>query len=233
MLCVWNCPGKHEVSDARSPTDTNNVWLLYHGSIVPNRLPLSVLTAMAKLPESLKLRIIGYETVGSQGYLDTIRDTAKALGIAHRIEIIGAVPSVELFKHCQRSDIGLALMPIWSADINMQAMTGASNKAFDYMACGLALVLPDLPDWKSMFVDPGYGVSCVPTDPASIESALRSLIESPAEMRAMGERSRQRIQCDWNYEMQFGQVRRQLDSPCPTRNLIGREINASASGVRR
>jgi glycosyltransferase involved in cell wall biosynthesis len=186
------------------------VWLLYHGSVVPDRLPLSVLTALANLPESVKLRIIGYETVGSQGYTSTIRGRARDLGILHRIEFLGPMPRSDLLRYCQRSDIGLALMPQVTADINMIAMTGASNKAFDYLACGLAVVVPDLPEWNAMFVNPGYGVSCVAADSASIERALRSLIDAPAVMRAMGERGRQRVSKEWNYETQFAALRTHL-----------------------
>jgi glycosyltransferase involved in cell wall biosynthesis len=204
VVCVWNCPEKREVSGPQPPADPGSVWLLYHGSIGPSRLPLTVLTAMANLNESLKLRIVGYETVGSQGYIDAIRDHARVLGIAHRIEIPGTIPTrAELFEYCRRSDIGLSLMPTLSDDINMQAMAGASNKAFDYMACGLALLLSDLPDWTEMFVGQGYGVSCDPMDPGSIEKTLRWLLENPVEMRAIGERGRQRILRDWNYETEF------------------------------
>ena len=38
-------------------------------------------------------------------------------------------------------------------DINLNYMTGASNKPFDYMACGLALLVCDLSDWKQMYVE--------------------------------------------------------------------------------
>ena len=52
-----------------------------------------------------------------------------------------------------RAHVGLALMPLNSNDLNMRHMTGASNKPFDYMAAGLALLVSDLPDWRQMFVD--------------------------------------------------------------------------------
>jgi hypothetical protein len=49
-------------------------------------------------------------------------------------------------------------MPKVSEDINMQAMVGASDKAFDYLACGLALLVSDLPDWRAIYVEAGYGL---------------------------------------------------------------------------
>lgn len=206
VLCVWNCPRREEISGPRPPANGNDIWLLYHGSIVPSRLPLSVLTALARLPETVKLRVIGYETLGSTGYVDTLRSTARALGILHRLDVLEPMPRFELLNHSRRSDIGLALMPLTTDDFNMAAMTGASNKPFDYLSCGLALLVPDLPAWRSLYVEPGYGISCYPDDPASVERALRSLLNDPVEMRAMGERGRQRVDREWNYEAQFAKV---------------------------
>jgi len=97
-----------------------------------------------------------------------------------------------------------------SNDVNMGAMVGASNKPFDYLASGVALLVSDLPDWTSLFVKPGYGVACDPRDPSSIELALWRLIEDPQKLRAMGERGRQRVCREWNYEAQFATVLRCL-----------------------
>ena len=104
------------------------------------------------------------------------------------------------------SDIGLMFVPLQSGDINMRAMVGASNKAFDYLACGLALVVSDLPAWNDLYVNNGYGVACRADDAVSVERVLRKLIDDPAQLRAMGERGRQRIAQEWNYETQFAKV---------------------------
>jgi glycosyltransferase involved in cell wall biosynthesis len=107
---------------------------------------------------------------------------------------------------CRTNDVGLAFMPKNSADVNEQTMSGASNKAFDYLACGLALLVSDLPEWRTMYVDTGVGLTCDPDDPESIAAALQWFIEHPVEMRAMGERGRQRILSEWNYEHEFDPV---------------------------
>jgi spore maturation protein CgeB len=97
-------------------------------------------------------------------------------------------------------------MPMTTDDINMRAMTGASNKAFDYLACGLALLVSDLADWRSFFVDPGYALACNPNNATSIVEALGKYVSDPHSLRAMGERGRRRIAAEWNYETQFGPV---------------------------
>lgn len=203
VLCVWNCPSALEVVAKREPLN-GSFWLLYHGSIVPHRLPVSVIDALATLPEHVKLRVIGYETTGSVGYLDRLRERARQLGVASRLDLIGVVPRrFDLMDWCRRCDAGLAFMPMNTSDFNHQAMTGASNKPFDYLACGLALVVSDLPDWRAAYVDPGYAVACDPQDSESIARSVRRFLDFPELAREMGEKGRQRIMADWNYRSRF------------------------------
>jgi glycosyltransferase involved in cell wall biosynthesis len=205
-LCVWNCPARDEVRPARGAVRADGLWAVYHGSIVPSRLPPTVLEALALLPPSVRLRVIGYETAGHRGYVERLRETAEQLGIAARVEFHRAVPRGALLSWCERSDVGLALMPRLSDDVNEEAMAGASNKPFDYLACGAAVLVSDLPDWRAMYVEPGYGLACDPGEPRSVAAALRWLLERPAARRAMGERGRRRIALEWNYERQFRPV---------------------------
>ena len=206
-LVVWNCPSFEDVAPPRAPHDGGDLWVLYAGSIVPSRLPVSVLGALAKLPERVKLRVIGYETIGHPGYVNMLLETGGRLGISNRVEYLGTVPERrDLLSWCRKCDVGLALMPKESDDPNEQTMAGASNKAFDYLSCGLALLVSDLPDWRIMYVETGYGLTCDPGDAESIATALRWFLDHPIEMRAMGEQGRQRIATDWNYEMKFSPV---------------------------
>lgn len=85
-------------------------------------------------------------------------------------------------------------------------MTGASNKPFDYMAAGLALLVSERPDWSDMFVMPGYARACDPTDPASIAAALDWFLDHPAERRAMGASGHAKIEAKWNYDFAFEPV---------------------------
>lgn len=206
VVCVWNCPRQEEIPPARPADDGSRLVVLYHGSLVPARLPSTVLEALARLPEQVTLRVIGYETAGSSGYVRQLQEMACRLGIAGRVEFARALPRSELLTSCRQCDIGLALMPTQTSDLNLRLMVGASNKPFDYLACGLALLVSDLPDWRATYVTPGYGLACVPEDPASIAGALRWFLDHPQERLVMGSQGRQRVLQEWNYERQFGPV---------------------------
>ena len=122
---------------------------------------------------------MGYETVGSRGYVDSLRALAISLGVADRVEFRGSVPRRELMEICAASDIGLALLPHHTSDVNMISMWGASNKVFDYMACGLVLVMSDQRDWAGPLVEAGCAAQCDPTDANSLAGAIRLLIADP------------------------------------------------------
>lgn len=212
VVTVWNCPALEELGTPRAlPSD--EILLYYHGSIVPSRLPPTVLQSMALLPNTLKLRVVGYETIGHHGYANTLRELASKLGIGERLEIVGSVSTRrDLLELCRQADIGISLMPKSSSDSNEQTMSGASNKPFDYLASGLALLVTALPDWCRMYVDPGYGIACDPQDANSIAAAISFFVDHRAEMHAMGERGRQRIMREWNYELQFAPVLTRLSA---------------------
>jgi glycosyltransferase involved in cell wall biosynthesis len=209
VLCVWNCPALEEVVHPLAEHRNDSVYLWYHGSIVPSQLPPAVIHALTKLPESLRLRVAGYETVGHVGYVEALRKLSQKLGVSERVEFLGAMPRrAELLQQCCNADIGLALF----TKPTREPMVGASNKPFDYLACGLALLVSDLPDWRKIFVESGYGLACDTDDPGSIATALRWFLDHPEERRAMGERGRQRILAEWNYERQFAPVLERLDA---------------------
>jgi glycosyltransferase involved in cell wall biosynthesis len=168
--------------------------------------------ALAHLPERVKLRVIGYETAGSAGYVRQLQDRARQLGLDRRLEVVAALPRFELMEWCRRCDAGLALMPKRAADANQHSMTGASNKVFDYMASGMPLVVSDLPDWRAAYVEPGYALACDPQDPDSIARSVRWLCDHAEEARNMGEKGRQRILRDWNYEACFQPVLRHIQA---------------------
>ncbi len=211
---VWNVPvaGEAQGRAARS-TAKGPLEVLYHGSIVPERVPLTLVEALARLGGRCRLHVVGYFTDGSASYATTLRDEAKRRGVEQLLVLHGAIPArSRLLDFAATCDVGLSFVPVRPSDNNLQTMAGASNKPFDYMARGLALLVTRRPDWEQMFVAPGFGRSCDPQDVESIVEHLRWFEEHRAETRAMGERGTRQIISAWNYERQFEPVATQL---CP------------------
>lgn len=217
--CVWNCPAQSEAkrvcSGRPSRTDglpkqtegeEDDFVVYYHGTLTPKRVPLAVVEALDTLPECVRVKLVGYETEGHSGYVRALRSRASELGIAGRLSVHDARPRHALFEEVRGASIGLSFMPENPADFNLNWMVGASNKPFDYLACGVPLLVSDLPDWVDAYVRPGYARACDPQDPQSIADAIRWYLDHPEKRREMGRRGRRRILDDWNYEHQFKPV---------------------------
>lgn len=202
LRIVWNLPCRTELPHLAASSDARTI-LYYHGSITPERVPESVVDAIAQSRHRICLRIMGYEAPGAPGYVARLVELGKCSGEA-LVEYLGQTPTREgLFAEAARAGIGLALMPRDTNDLNLRFMMGASNKAFDYMGAGLALLVSNLPEWVDALVKPGYGRFCDPADSSSIRAQLDWFAENRSECRNMGARGRAKIENDWNYEKAF------------------------------
>jgi glycosyltransferase involved in cell wall biosynthesis len=219
-LCVWNCPRLDEIQDVNADED-GPLIIYYHGSITSSRLPAQAILAASRFKGAVQIRIAGYEAPGSAGYVQELAKLAAGSGVARLFQPLGSVSRRDdLLRTASRAHIGLAFMPKISEDINQRLMVGASNKAFDYMACGLPLLVTDLPEWVSTFVEPGYARACDPDDVDSIEAELRWYLNHPDERREIGQRCREQIRKAWNYETAFANVIATLESGQKTANLL-------------
>jgi glycosyltransferase involved in cell wall biosynthesis len=205
LRVIWNMPRRAELpplDDQPAPP----LVLHYHGGISPDLLPLAIVEAVRRLRGRACLRIIGYETPGAAGYVQRLIELGGGNDPTGIIHYAGQVPRADLVAMAAHAHVGLALIPCYGNDVNFRHMTGASNKAFDYMAAGLALLVWDRPDWRAMFVAPGYARACDPTDPELVTAALIWFLDHPAERRAMGTSGRAKIAAEWNYDIAFAPV---------------------------
>jgi glycosyltransferase involved in cell wall biosynthesis len=211
VFTVWNCPNRSELRRRTSLRRRDQpLRLVYQGSLVPGRLPLTVVDALARTSEPIELWITGYETIGSANHAAEILRRAASVGIAERVHVLPVMPREAMLDRTAENDLGLALMPTTAADINESTMAGASNKAFEYLACGVPLLVTDLDDWRRMFVNEGVALSCDPGKVASIQSALDYAISHRDELERMGTLGRMRVDNEWNYETQFAPVMRAM-----------------------
>jgi glycosyltransferase involved in cell wall biosynthesis len=210
LRIVWNLPRLVELP-SRNPPPGAPIVLHYHGNISPQLIPQQLVDALVRSPYDYRLRIMGYESPGARGYAARLVELGKrhSAGI---VEYVGQVSRDRLLAEAAQASIGVALMPHNTSDINLVNIVGASNKAFDYMASGLALLVTAQPEWVQNFVVPGYGRNCDPAEIGSIAEQLSWFAEHPVELRAMGLRGRSKIESDWNYDTAFSPVVAELEA---------------------
>ena len=217
LRIVWNLPALDDLPVLTGKPEAP-VVVYYHGNITPERLPESVPAAISRFGGAAVLKVAGYEAPSGEGYVTALERRWGRCAEGGLIDRAGPLPYRRLLEQASRCHIGLALMPMASNDINMRHMAGASNKAFDYMAAGLALVVSDLPGWRDLFVERGHAMSCDPRNADSVEAALRRLIGRPGERARMADLSRRQIERFWHYEAFFGPILAELDETIARRS---------------
>lgn len=75
-------------------------------------------------------------------------------------------------------------------------------KMFEYMSAALPVVASDFPDWRAIVERYGCGLCVDPTQPDEIARAIETLLADPVRARQMGERGREGILRDLNWESQ-------------------------------
>lgn len=205
LQVVWNVPRLAELPDKPEKPDVPLVvW--YHGSINPERLPETVLEAIATFDGAIRLRIAGYESPGAKGYIQTLIKKWNSDDLT-LISYVGEIEYHEdLLNLAAECHAGLALMPLITNDINMKYMVGASNKPFDYMAAGMFLIVSDLPEWREVYVSSGHSIACDPSSSVSLIDCFRWLMENRSKINEVGKLNREKIQDQWNFESLFKQV---------------------------
>jgi GT2 family glycosyltransferase len=207
MLCVWNTPLKEEVVPSRPcPSPPTHLKLLYHGSIVPDRFPMTYLEALAAAGPGITLRLVGYVSNAFPNYVRDLKAKAEQLGVADQFEFLGPLSRIPLMSSASECDVGLAMLRITNDDINMRHMVGASNKPFDYLSQGLSIVVSPDPEWEKLYVANGCAVSCSLDDVSALTETFHWLRDNPEQVYAMGQRGRESVLNDWSYESQFKPV---------------------------
>ena len=197
---VWNCPRLSEVRPLPEQPSRISRKLWYHGSIVPSQFPAAVIEALALLPEDTVLEFAGYATAGHPEYVHELLELSGRLGLGHRVRYVGTKPTrQELFDAAAKCDVGLALF----AREFREPMVGASNKPFDYLACGLAVLTNDSREWLEFFEECPAARGCNPESPQAIAQAVLEWFREPSQLILNRRAGQQMVQSHWNYEKQF------------------------------
>lgn len=212
LFAVMNCPASDEARGERRPAADGKLRVYYHGNLSPELAPAQLVEAAARFAGRVEVCFTGYETAGNAGYAAHLREAAEKASAAAWVKVYDARPRFELWTAMRRSDVGWAVIPPTPGNPNMERMAGASNKAFDYLAAGMAVIVSDGPDWKKMYVEPGYGLACGAPSADAIAEILERFLVEPGLAGRMGGAGRERVVKDWNYETQFEPVRRVLDA---------------------
>lgn len=126
----------------------------------------------------------------------------EADNIKGRLEVIPWIEREELLKLYRSSICGVVIFDYTPVCCNKEGQMG-SNKIFEYMLEGLPVICTDFSLWKSLIIDKYHCGICVsPNNKAQIKEAVRYIIQNKQEAFEMGQRARQAVLTEFNWESQ-------------------------------
>ena len=208
-LVVPNCPMKTPhlgPSPLRAKVEheygSQSQIVLYVGVIGAGRGLLSVLRSMPLWPANAVLVCRG---MIKQSFAHTLLQEAQTLGVAERLmfQSVKAIQAEAIWV-TSGADVGLVLYePI---SLNKRYVAYASQKLFEYMAAGVAIVSNRGPGFDELVDLLGCGLCVDPCSPDEIGEAIHRLLTDDGLRERCGQTGRRLHLERFNYEQQFGPV---------------------------
>ncbi|WP_372015178.1 glycosyltransferase [Tistrella mobilis] len=163
------------------------VILVGVGRLVEKKGWDTVLDALALLPADLAWRFVH---IGGGPLKDRLKDQAARLGLADRIDWLGARAQAEVIEAYGRADLFVLASRI-AGDGDRDGLPNVLMEAQSQRLAVVATRVSAIPE----FIDDGEnGRLVAPDDAAGLSAALASLIRDPARRAAMGAAGRRRLE---------------------------------------
>ena len=142
---------------------------------------LAAFQQLLKQHPSLRLQLLG------DGPLrEDLLALSQHLGIARQVDFVGMTEQV--FEHLQQSDI--FILP--------SRAEGHSNALLEAMACGLPVIVSDIPANLDVIENKRNGLTFAAGDPASLVNAVMLLLENLGLRERVGQMARQTIESQYS-----------------------------------
>jgi glycosyltransferase involved in cell wall biosynthesis len=188
-VTVQNFPRLFPTSSKAIPMSSRRAIAIYAGAMSEARGVLTMVDAMAELPESL-----GAELVLAGRMTPELRSTAQVRRGWDRVSAIGQVSHENVIARLQQARIGLVVL-----HPEPNYLDSFPTKMFEYMAAGLPVIASHFPLWKSIILDNRCGLLVDPLSPNAIAEAIEYLLEHPVEAEEMGRRGQDLVRDRYNW----------------------------------
>jgi glycosyltransferase involved in cell wall biosynthesis len=175
-----------DLPDAGGNKATKTVFV-YAGGLTKIRGIKEICQAVGRVHNQAELWLIGaWESA-------EYRQECLYAGSETYIKYLGYMPMPDVYRHIAQADVGIALLyPI------KNYLTSLPVKAFEYMAKGKAILMSDFDYWKKIFAGAAVFADVHRVD--DIAGKMRLLIDNPELRVQLGNKGRQRVAEELNWE---------------------------------
>jgi glycosyltransferase involved in cell wall biosynthesis len=178
-LVVLNVPSGVAARD--TPAHDGALRAVYQGSFGTGR-PFARLLAAARLAPGVRFTVRAVRVDRA-----ALEREVTAQGLAGRVEIADQLPPDEAFAALAGHDVGV----IFDAPVTLNGELSLPNKLFEYLAAGLAVVVPRLRELGRLVEEDRVGLTFEPGQAEGLAAALEELAADRtrlAELRANARR---------------------------------------------
>jgi glycosyltransferase involved in cell wall biosynthesis len=171
---------------------------LYRGAIGAGNGVFQMVRALAQLDPRVALRLCG---TAAPELVREFSALAASLGVAERLRYDGLVPFERLNRETVRAAVGLVLYQAVST--NLEHNVSATNKLYEYAACGLPVVAPDRPGFRAYLGGEAWVELADAADPAAVARALGAVLADRARYEERARAARRAFEERFNFERVF------------------------------
>jgi glycosyltransferase involved in cell wall biosynthesis len=160
--------------------------VIYVGGMTEIRGTLELIKAFEQIDEAELWLLGGF---GSKEF----EQRCRKLEGWKKVKYLGLVEADQIFSYIKKADIGIVtFLP------KPNHITTLATKPFEYMACGLPMIMSDFEYWKDFFKDSTLYVN--PADENEIAKKIKELLGDKELMHKMGEKNLELIKNEYNWE---------------------------------
>ncbi|MDZ8188200.1 MAG: glycosyltransferase [Nostoc sp. ChiSLP02] len=175
--------------------------ILLQGTISIKNSLLELINSLSYLDSSVELKLIGPIKEEEK---DLMKDLVIRNQVAERVQYVPPVPYNELPWHTWEASIGVCLYQ--KTNVNHQTMGTASNKIYEYAACGLPVIVSDQPDYREHLAGETWVSFADPDNPESIAFAVKNILTNFDKYEKMCLSARRAFEEKYNYESAFSSL---------------------------
>lgn len=193
-VVVMNVPSGNEPDlpvEPPAPFLLPGVKVLYLGGVTRGRGIEESIQALQHVPEA-NLIVMG---PARPVFLEKFQQAAADLGVAGRVHFVPPVPHEMVASVARHATVGLVTIE----NICLSYYYSLPNKMFECMHAGLPVVASDFPELRRIVNTYNVGVTCEPSDPRAIASAVKRIVADPVEYEQMRKNARA-CSAEFNWE---------------------------------
>jgi hypothetical protein len=176
---------------------------VYQGTVNFGRIPKTLIQSMTSWPKDTYLLIIGPTPDEMKQTILTITGSSSENS---RVRYLPWPADHNILPITVGSHLGIGISA--STDINMRHIAGASNKFFEYLTCGIPVLVNDFTEIRNLFGYTGCIFGADVLSPADISRAVNEALQinqRPIESARASHRDR------FNFQTQFAPVERWIE----------------------